>query len=165
MGVRYDRESLDAGIRCLQAAGITDLTEYPQHQRNHNCWGLTSYLLNWEKLQWLSQDPMIANLNEFSSRVIKQNVHVGDILVFGEDGLVSERNQLVPHRYLLWHTALLTEIQGDYSSWCYLHKPGMCSPEIGTVDGVESQHWYCNTQESIQQIRRAHGRNYNGKSM
>ena len=152
MSVFEDDATIDKHIQLLHAAGITADTNYPHTAclSTHNCWGLTAYLLGWSKTSkpvWINYEEMIKHLNTKSQRIQRSAALPGDIVVFGWNRMFKDVT------VTLSHTALLTDTSKDNSdNWCYIHKPGELSPEVQTLDGVDSWHSYCSPTH-IQQFR------------
>ena len=157
MSVFRDGATIDKHIQLLHAAGITTCAKYPHtdfFNESHNCWGLTAHLLGWtdESLPtWIDRYWMVEKLNYNSISIPRHTAKIGDIIIFGVNGIDTDNNVLF-HCGALEHTALLTDTQGESDNWCYLHKPGEQLPEVGTLDGVDSWHSYCKPAY-IQQFR------------
>jgi len=161
MGVSWKLADLEKGVQQLQAAGITEIEEYPFDRDfdYYNCWGLTTHLLGWipeTDLTWLDREIMVELLNNRSEPVPKSHTQEGDIVVFGDElCYFNEYGNISFEHGALQHTAILVDVDKQKTSdrWCYIHKPGAYPPEIQTLDGCASWHDYCQP-DMIREFRR-----------
>lgn len=139
---------LNRGLCMLQDAGIATDKSIPRECSDYyNCWGMSSYLLDWGEVQWRGRAAMTCDLLVKTVVVAEDSIQVGDIVVWTDMGICLDGGGL------LEHTALITEVGPSLHESMILHKPAWRPPEHCTIEESAKRNWFCDLI-MISEIRR-----------